>query len=908
MEEQDFKINSKKKDFEKSNSIRKMWEIMAQRPSDFDMQVIDALKATITEADNNEQSFGFGCYGEDAYLVIRQQLTNFKTIDGKTINFLLSNDNNTNITKPEKTHDKPKTNQNKANKKADKKADIIRFEATMKKLNERLTTLLNSLNTTNFIIPAESVMYSNILEWRAIGFIYIAWFISTNKDKYTDKLIPFSIIVSLQRYIAILATPEPIIGYNTMNPNENITVSTTLINDLKTIETILIKQYAFNGITLYEQASDLILGSQFDCYLPRKTRKAFEHQKIVSKTIMEIDNLKNGFIMFYRTMTNSGKTSTIINIATAVQELRKRYPNIFGNLQVIATCDVQPVLTRWGQLLYHAGIPFGVGAKRFYPSNPEIAQKIKSKALKELHADQDCIDINMRFSNSDTCKSITDRCAIICTTEIALKILSKATNAKNRFILLHDEPTMYADCTQDNNIAYQQLETNMQVMQYAPRWAIFSSATLPYDAKSSIFLEHHKTKFPNAKFIDNCSTEIYSCCNMRTFDGKLITPHLGCTTRLELINAISHIEQNPFLGKLYTPSSVKILWDEAMEAGTNNPEFRTKVPNITEFFSKVENLYPDNVRKIALEILRSATVLNDKQIAYICSMEYESDSEDDEPNTQSNEIVFDKLGTTEAHKFPYLNLIASNSPMEEMQTYYGGLVADIKKKIGSLDKLEDEYNRKHDLWQNAFDALEKQIKNADQLSMAQDEMYESKPTMAFPEECQINTKQHIIKYAKHRTNHIATSKMRIPNNINNFASTLGDLHITDDCKLQMLAGVGAYAKPEDNPDIDSEYLDTMLELTSQKKMETLIADSSICYGTDYPIGGVIITKAFSDCHSLNTIYQLMSRAGRGRKSNNAEIYVDGGCAMKILETVKQGTNAEASEIDNMIRVFKQLIS
>jgi hypothetical protein len=918
MEEQDFKVNSRKQDYEKSNTIRKMWEIMAQRPSDFDMQVIDALKATITGTTNDEQIYG--CYGEQVYLVIRKHLMNYKTIDGKNINFLLNTNTEPILDKhaTDKLDNKTNNNRNspkKIDKKSEKKTDIIRFEATMKKLNERLSTILKSLNINNFTIPSESVMHSNILELRAIGFIYITWFISYNKEKYTDKLIPFSAIVSLQRFISLLSTSTNrhgsknndhigYGGYNTMKPTESMIISNTLINDLKAIEKTLIKQYAFNGVALYEQASDLILGSQFDYYLPRKSREAFEHQKIVSNTIMEIENLKNGFIMFYRTMTNSGKTSTIINIATAVQELRKRYPNVFGDLQVIATCDVQPVLTRWGQLLYHAGIPFGVGAKRFYPSNPEIAQRIKSKALKELHADRDCIDINMRFSNSDTCKSISDRCAIICPTEIALKILAKGTNARNRFILLHDEPTMHADCPIDS-VGYQQLLINMQVMQYAPKWAIFSSATLPFDAKSQSFIDHHKSKFPNAKFIDNCSTEIYSCCNMRTFDGKLITPHLGCTTRTELINAVEHIEKNPFLGKLYTPTSVKLLWEEAMEAGANNADFKEKIPNITEFFSKVENLYPDNVRKIALDILRSATLLNDKQIAYICSMEYESDSEDEDTNHNPTGIVFDKLGTTEAHKFPYLNLIASNNPMQEMQSHYGGLVLDIKKKIGSLDKIETDYDRAMDLWQNTFDALEKQIKNPDQLSMAQSDMYESKPNMSFPEECQINTKQHVMKYAKHSINRIANTKMRIPNNINNFK--LGELHITDDCKLQMLAGVGAYAKPEDNPDIDGEYLDTTLELTSQKKMETLIADSSICYGTDYPIGGVIITKDFSNCHSLNTIYQLMSRAGRGRKSNNAEIYVDGSCAMQILDTVKQGVNAVSSEIDNMIAVFEKLI-
>ena len=912
MENNDFKISNKKKDLEKSQSIKKMWEIMAQRPSEFDMQVIDALKATILGNTDTEETYG--CYGENIYLTIREQLINFKTNDNKIINFLI---NDKGLAKEEQTKDKSSGicssngngngNGKEKAEKTMKKADLIRLESTMKKLNERLTTILNSLNLVNFTIPAESVVFSNILEMRAIGFIYISWFIYNNKDKYTEKLIPFSVIVSLQRFISIINNYE---GYNATNPGENIPISKTLVADLKNIESILIKHYAFNGVALYEQASDLILGSQFDTYLPKKARQAFEHQKIVSRTIMDIENLKNGFIMFYRTMTNSGKTSTIINMVTAVQELRKRYPSIFGNLQVIATCDVQPVLTRWGQLLYHAGLPFGVGAKRFYPSNPEIAEKVKNKALREVKADKDCIDIHMRFSNSDTCKSIDDRMAIICTTDIALKILSKGQGAATRFILLHDEPTMHAD-----TIASEQLKINMQVMQNAPKWAIFSSATLPFDTKSEVFIQHHKTKFPNAKFIDNCSTEIYSCCNMKTFDNKLITPHLGCNSRDELERAIDHIVKNPFLGKLYTPTSVKTLYDEATEVGAKNQEFMKQVPNITEFFSKVENLFPDNIRKVALDILKATTLLNDKQIAYICSMDYESDSDNDEEDStvcgehniaNTNNITFDKLGTTEAYKFPYLNLIASNTPMDFMTTNYNNLVMDIKKKIGSLGKLEAEYDRAMDTWQNAFDALEKKIKNADELSREQSDMYDSKPSISFPDDCQINTKQHIMKYARNAFARFGnnSSKFRIPNNLNN--SEMNDLHITDDCKLQLFAGVCCYSSP-DTCDIDSAYLDTALDLTSQKKMETLIADSSICYGTDYPIGGVIITKEFSDTHSLNTIYQLMSRAGRGRKSNNAEIYVDNSCAMQILETVKQGVNAVSSEVDNMISVFNSLL-
>ena len=958
----DFKLNKKNKDFEKSN-ISKMWDIIAQRPNDFDMNVISALKSTVITHVSSSDTL-YACYGEKLYLYIRENYLIFKTSNNnnnnnnnKKINLLINDNIFTDKSSNSGNSGKSSNSGISGNNNIDippiniiniinggtgkhiKKADIIREKSILASLDKLLHTMIESFNLVNFTIPSYNVMNSNILEIRAIGFMYMCWFIYNNKDKYTDKIIPFSIIVSLQKFISIIYNDETdtnIIsllntsgthslynGSNAMNSSSYMNISKTLIDDLKYIEKKLIKLYSFNGITLYEQASELILGSSFDCYLPSNKLAPFAHQKIVSSTIMDLYNLKNGFMMFYRTMTNSGKTSTIINITMAVQELRIKYPSIFGTLQVIATCDVQPVLTRWGQLLYHAGFPFGIGSKREYPSNPESAYNIKLKALNEIRIDKDCIDINMRFSNSDTCKKIEDRLAIICTTEIALKILSKASNANNRFILLHDEPTMYA-----NEANSPQLKTNMNIIKCAPMWSIFSSATLPCDGKSQIFFKNHQTKFPNSKFIDNYSAEIYSCCNVKTFENIPITPHLGCVSRVELINAITNIMSNPFLGKLYTPTSIQLLYYESINVGIKNVEFMKKIPNIIEIFSNIKNLYPDNIRKVALDILNAISLLNDKQIAYICSMDYESDNEDDTevpPQTniqtdiqtaiQTNNIDehnsnidcardehdFTNLGTTDAHKYPYLNLIATSNPMEFMSKNYNNLVINIKKKIGSLNKLESDYEKSNALWHNIYNALEKQYKNADDLTKEQSYMCDIKPSLLFPDECQINTKPHFQKY----TTQLSAINYRIPNSLYNFNNiNINDLHITSDTKLQLLSGVCCYTPPE-TTDIDSDYLHTALNLTSQKKIETLIADNSICYGTDYPIGGVIITKEFSDKHSLNTIYQLMSRAGRGRKSINSDIYIDISCATQILNTVKQN-NTSTLEIDNMINSFNSI--
>ena len=76
----DFKIYKQKHDFEKGN-IKKMWEHIAQRPSEFDIQVINALKSTIisnsSNSNNNNNNEIYKCYGEQLYIHMRQSLINF---------------------------------------------------------------------------------------------------------------------------------------------------------------------------------------------------------------------------------------------------------------------------------------------------------------------------------------------------------------------------------------------------------------------------------------------------------------------------------------------------------------------------------------------------------------------------------------------------------------------------------------------------------------------------------------------------------------------------------------------------------------------------------------------------------------------------------------------------------------
>jgi hypothetical protein len=924
MDELDFKLSNKTTKLESSNTVRKMWEFIAQRPSEFDMEIIDALKSTIYST--NPASLGYnasfdvssnldvkyGCYGDKLYLIIRNKLIKFKTSTGKKVNLLVNHTILEELKDLQKVSNEIIERKQKKKDTLSTKAEIILQRATIDKLNERIDKILESLNYETYIQPGEAILKSDILEIRSIGFIYMSWHLLTYHSNYIvsdNAFFPLSVIVSLQRLIKIC---NGYIGYNVANPRFSMEFSNLLVTDLLYLQNKLIKAYDYNGVSLYTKASELILGCPLDVYLPKnKLQTGFPHQIKVSHTLLTAETMKNGFIMFYRTMTNSGKTSSIINMAAAVELLRKKFPSIFGELQIIATCDVNPVIMRWGQLLYHAGFPFGIGTKRNIPTNPNTAKKILQKAEKEMAEDRDCVDCNMRFSNSDTCKSLKDRIVIVCSTDIALKILQKAPHASNRFILLHDEPTMYAE-----SVESPQLKINMSVIKFAPKWAIFSSATLPYEIdKSQVFINHHQLRFPGSEFIDNTSSEIYSCCNLRKFDGSIITPHLGIKTREQLESAIINIKNNPFLGKLYTPISTKELYERSCAIGYENKAFVEKVPRIMRIFNDVDNLFPDKIRMVSLDILTAMLELNDYEIEEICSgvpIEYESDDEsNDDSNVESdisnskigllNDIDFSMLGTKEAWRFPYLNLVASDTPNIMMNKSYVGLLDDVKKKIISLSRLKADYEQRLDAWQNMRDTLEKKIKNPDELSRKLSEHAETRPNLIYPDECQINTRAHISKYSKNALIGMNSSKFRIPNTLD--ATMVDDFHITEDEKLGLLSGVCFYASPDKLPDVDDEYLNTSLELTSQRNVETLITDSSICYGTDYPIGGVIITPEFSKKHSINTLYQLMSRAGRGRKSSNAEIYISSECAEKILTIVHSKYNHISEETENMIKVF-----
>jgi hypothetical protein len=122
--------------------------------------------------------------------------------------------------------------------------------------------------------------------------------------------------------------------------------------------------------------------------------------------------------------------------------------------------------------------------------------------------------------------------------------------------------------------------------------------------------------------------------------------------------------------------------------------------------------------------------------------------------------------------------------------------------------------------------------------------------------------------------------------------------------LLLCAGIGIYVNPNNKSDLNPNYIKTVLDLAANGRLVYLIGDGSLAYGLDMPFASVTICKDFSDKHSLNTINQLMSRAGRGKMSFMSKVFMDVSCSEMILASIRD--NFIDVEMMNMADVLRKI--
>ena len=766
----------------------------------------------------------------------------------------------------------------------------IIYDNKIRLIGEELSTRRNLFSN---IIPT-TLLKSDILELRAIGFCFMSFSVIEKED---DKLA-YGLIVSLQRFIQAVEKMEQF--------------SKIALDDTIKYCKILMRKWKFSGSTI---PPELITSAPFDEYVPKKPIRPYDHQIEANKLLCDPIKTKSGFIAVYSTATNSGKTFTAVGLAKRVERLKKVIPK----MKFLFSCVVDSVRKKVEDLFQSCDISYCVALLKkcgtkgchnfgkcdkhkredgvdFYFQNPNAKEILKnteenrSMLLNEGYTIRNSEDkkksgkiaiidgdIIIRNPGSQF-NSDTDFTSIVCKPEVAYYIL-QSEDLGNSTVLFLDEFTLNA-----TKMCSKELRDHMNVISHAPKWTYLSNANFVGDTRIGKFLDIHNIRFPSSSIVHISSNVVFSCSNLWTFSGKSFLPHMDCKDTQDLDTKTRLVVENQFKGRMYNPQAINemyslasrlIKWnfddedDGLDEKGMN--EMMGKLPNIDEIFSDVSQLYPDNIRKIAMRILDVISKLDDDEVSRVFS------------KIQKTRTCNIDVLNLDYYSFPGMNLVGHTNPEEFVLEMFSKHLETIKSKIGSLSRMISSYENAIEKWKSEYEKLESKYKKERDLIDARDAMKDSIPKINFPDELQIGTSS-FLKDRKRE-------KARIPLQIQNI--DISNMK-NEDKILLLYAGIGIYSSVEK----DKVYLAEVLQLASAGKLEFLITDVS--YGMDYPFSCVFITKDFSDTSSMNDIYQFICRGGRGRLSNSAQIYMDDTCMERII-SLKDETSE--IELKNMISLL-----
>jgi len=836
------------------------WNDVEKRFSNaFDTAVLESLDRYTTELINGSGKKGMvrskilKALGNKFYNKIREQLFDAKLVVRREVKF----------------SDETKTTKKAKNvKKKGMNADEIREKNAFSKVEHVFTDCLSDLKMDRF--TPQRALQSDIVEVIGIGFMYMLRFMVHHKKKYSTGsryVEVLSLFVSTQRFINQCRTYE---GYDLIKPSEISLISTQLLEDLQHMYNLAEREFPFDGLTVYEIAPQLLVWSDLDQYIPNMGITPRGHQKDLMDRLYE--SMDSGMLAVYRAMIGSGKTTVIRSIASMVGHLKKNNPK-YRHLQAIFCCNLQSVKLQVGQICYNANIPFAM-------------------------ASVDGLG-GYRIINNFNCKKESERLVIICSPDVAQMILNDLTydndlgKTYDRFILFHDEPTIGADCK--GSIG---LENNVETMLSLPKWSILSSATFPPIEELSPIIDKARRENPNVNVVDITSTEIQIGCDVRTFNGDIVVPYMGCSTSDDLKHIIALIRQTPFMGKQLTNNVALTLYKKCTD------QMIPGIPNIPDLFKNAVNMKTDNVRETILDILTILSNQSDQMIQTICHAKIgesegklheegaEVDEKHDAQRTESpHQINIQNIGTTDAWKLSNMTLIATNQPDTMARIWFADILKELSDHgIKNAYKLLSKYSKEVEAFNEQLDRIISKLKtddhrtgsdgkqrdaSGDDKQRKRSELEADQPKLDFPEWAHIGTREHIKYFSKNRRVNCYRSALVLEN------LQLDDLLVPDEFILLLMCGVGCYYP--DSKLFDERYTALVLKLASEGKLAYCIADNSISYGTNYPINRVIVMDDFSSTHSVNTLFQLMGRAGRVGRSWRAEAFISNDMARTLID-------------------------
>jgi hypothetical protein len=836
-------------------------------------------------------------------------------------------------TKTDKTDKTDKTNGKKGKKvkQVIKKVDMIRIENMTKSVK---TIAIEICETYNWKTPMSQLSFnSSHIEMVGMGFIYMARYILKKLDHYkkdNNIVQVWSLMVSMQRYINACTIGQNIVGQSEniyrgidpINPNTKSPMSKIFLHDMMACYNDLNAIFPFDGVAICQRAPELLVHTPLDQYIKITSIQPRDHQKKIIEWTNKYCKSDTPFFVIYNAMIGSGKTTAVVPLLN----IAKQYGKI-----LLCVCNLETVRDQMGNGFYNADQSFSIGY--FYHGVIKLSQSWAKKTEKPN--------------------------AIVCSPDVAFKLLTTKSkdvpNPAETYILFHDEPTIGADDIRSNA-----LDENMRVLFNAPKWTIFSSATAPTVQELDTIIKRLKhahsnehAKDPNESFVVGriYSPTVYVVCEVRTADGELVVPFLGCKTSKDLLQTIQKIEDMPFIGRMLASSIAVKLYNELNNIGAPD------VPDIPTMFKNVDNLKADKIREIVLSMLKILSQFGSDVISQICSSNltdveevkvpeknkenkkknddlkideafgFEWDESEDDENTNKNNTSSDEVKTKSEFSVDLMNLgsgdiwkgmglITDTDPLNLAREYFASILKNLDEAdIKSADHIVKNYDRDVEEWKTK---MEKSLKNqkVSEIKKAIEEtkFLDDKPKLQFPVWAQIGTVEYCCHFIPKKDHHkiIDTRLPNTPESIIEHKIEIGKRQnmrfadvttVPDEILLLLLCGVGIYSPS--NKLLDQHYTNLVLKYAMTGNLAYVVADHTIVYGTNHPYGRIIPTDRFVKQHSIQVLLQNMARAGRVGKFAKAEAIVSIDTARMLIDFSihPERYNVEA---ENIAMVFAKL--
>ena len=594
-------------------------KILPQR----ELQLLDCLYTLGTGTWNPQ--IDYYCISEDLYLGVRHLFQKLFSL--------------TPIVKEEKKIEKKKDKKKEQNKK-----EQIILENSKKIIEEEIKELME-LFVKGKIYFAMNAIKSKYCEIRGLGFMYLCIYLENNQSNYfsmeknikkfkLNKIYEYlNILVSTEKFINTIKKPN-FSGINIYkNNNDFISISTTFINDISIIYERVKNIFEYTPLIVYEFAPKLAVITDYDKGIPNCQIKPRQHHLELYNTIY--NNFENGFLLSYSAMAGSGKTYGSIIIASIVQIFRTKNPSKYENIYLYFCCNVVSVRDQVARLCYNKQIPFAIASKDY-----KTGQII--------------------IKNHNLCIGGKKPVVIIGSPMVIQEKLFETNDTES--IIFLDEPTIGADVPNSSP-----LYDNVNLMMKCTRRTILSSATFPKLTQLDNIVQSFKDRYNDENPIITTihSKDIQIGCEIKTYNGESVIPHLNVQNSTELKIVIESISSNGFLARPYTHNIVKTLYSKMCEFNIQN------IPNISELFMNIENISVENVKKIALELLTILSQESDQVIKQVCETEI--------INHDENNIDFTQLGCSNAHQFNGMFLIASKNPLNFALENFSNLINDINE-------------------------------------------------------------------------------------------------------------------------------------------------------------------------------------------------------------------------------------